>query len=270
MIINDWIKHEDIDRTSGAICLFIYLLRTATAEQLAALLDIDRRSVVQYIYLLNQRGKKRLIRSYRIGSHGVHLYTLLSAGLSEVSDILGKVNYYPISPRQCRHWKGVNDIFLRIIHEIGLERFANDFLWFSTFQAKQTLFEAWNQYKKWNTDQRKEEYKTMIEPDALLRILNLAACWLEYDNNTEVKGVLRKKYDEYTKRLPPIGNTDPVFWVCPNERRRDELKRWWLEWKEEPEQQGRVFPVMRFFAPGEETKVIMNLYDRLANQKTAI
>jgi hypothetical protein len=272
MIINDWIKHEEVDRTGGAVLLFLYLLRAATADHLAALLDVDRRSVVQYIYLLNQREKKRMIRSYRLGSQGIHLYTLLPRGIEEVSDIMGKVNYYPISRAQAKHWKGLSDIFLRIINEIGLERFSTDFHWCSTYYTKQYLFEEWNRLKRWNSDQRKDEYKTMLAADALLRILGRAACWIEYDNNTERKNILRGKYHEYTERLAPIGNTDPVFWVCPNERRRDELKRWWLEWKEEPEQKGKVFPVMRFFSSGEETKMILNAYDRLLenHKKTAI
>jgi hypothetical protein len=275
MIINDWIRTEegDIDRTGGLIFLLLYLLRAATADQLAALLDIDRRSLVQYIYLINKRENKKMIRSYRIGSHGVHLYTLLPRGVSEVSDILGKVNYYPISRKQAQHWKGINDIFLRIIHEVGIEVFARHFIWHSSYYAKQYLFEEWNRVNKWNSDQRQEEYKSMLEADALLRILNQAAAWLEYDNNTERKHILRGKYNEYTNRLSPIDNSDPVFWVCKNARRRDELKRWWMEWKNEPEQQGRTFPVMRFFASGEETKIITGVYDRLMenqDKKTAI
>lgn len=268
MVINDWIDRNDIPKTRDAVFLFLYLLRTATAGHLAALLGLKKHSVVQYIYRINRQGRR--ILSYNLG-RGERVYTLLPKGVEEVAQILDEVRYYPISRRQGKHWRGLNDIFLRLIQQVGLQEFRNNLAWYTPSQAKQNLFELWNRLADWNEKERQEKYKVMLAPDGRLNILGEVSCWIEYDCASEKKTAIRSKYKEYLDRLVPIANTDPVIWICPTARRENELRKWWEELKKEleskPEQEYAYFPLMQFFVAGEETGKFVDVYNRIQPTK---
>jgi len=58
-------------------------------------------------------------------------------------------------------------------------------------------------------------------------IFDEIARWIEYDNDTEAPRIIEKKLREYVKTLNRVDNHDPVIWVAPTEKRKNELKDIW-------------------------------------------
>lgn len=268
-----WVQHPDLSRIEELL-VHIANLRMPTASQLAALMGIKKESVVKNICLLNKE-EKQTIRAMKLrGVNSEKVYWLGKRACELVSETTGeKVPYYEFSRRkgQSRHTKGLNDILIRLIKAGGIDQVKKYCTWWTTKGAKQEIFDLWQIMEQWDHETAKEEFKTMLSPDARFRAAN-QHYWVEYDNDTKERGAIWEQYELYICKLLPINNNDPVIWVAKDATRRDELKKWWELYKQNPpitpelqdviariESRGEQLrlPEMHFFAPGEETKPLL-------------
>lgn len=263
-----WVRHPDLSRMEEML-VHIANLRMPTAAHLAALMGLTKKSIVQNIYLLNKEDKNtiRSMKLKRVDSEKV--YWLGRRACQLVEETTGQsVEYYEFTRHkgQSRHTKGVNDILIRIIEKVGLEQAKEHCTWLNGKSAKQVIFQAWRAMEQWEPDQATEEFKTMLSPDARCSITD-RDYWIEYDNDTKERGAIFEQYERYVTRLVPVQNRDPVVWVCKDVRRRDEMARWWDQFKSAPptsemqvmiarlQAEGKQIypPEMHFFAQGDET-----------------
>jgi hypothetical protein len=269
-----WVKNPDLSRMEELL-VHIANLRMPTAAQLAALMGITKKSVVQNIYLLNKE-EKHTIRSMKMRrADSEKVYWLGRRACQLVEETTGeKVEYYEFSRRkgQSRHTKGVNDILIRMIEKAGLDDMKKHCAFWNGKGAKQEVFQAWKLMEGWDEEQAAEEFKSMLSPDARFTIGGERSHWLEFDNATKEKGAIFCQFELYVVKLVPIGNRDSVIWVCKDDQRRDEMIRWWREFKaappSTPEMQAAVarvkgegkkfyLPEMHFFSQGDETAPLL-------------
>lgn len=264
-----WVHHSDLSRMEELL-VHIVNLRMPTAAHLAALMGITKKSVVQNIYLLNKEEKNtvRSMKMRRVNSEKV--YWLGRRACQLVEETTGeKVEYYEFARHkgQARHYKGINDILVRMIKEVGLDDVKKYCQWWNSKGAKQEVFQAWQLMEQWEPEKVLEEFRSMLSPDARFSVAGKAA-WIEFDNDTKERGAILDQYELYVVKLVPIQNTDPVVWVCKDKRRRDELEKWWKEYSSNPlvtpelqnmitrvqgEGKNIYLPKMIFFTQGEET-----------------
>lgn len=268
-----WVRHSDISRMEELL-VHIYNLRMPTSAQLAVIMGLSKHDIVRRVYLLNKEQKKT-VQSMKLRDVSTEkVYWLGRRGCQILEGTLGKkVEYYEFSRKkgQSRHNKGLNDILIRLIELGGLDEVKKYCAWWNTRGAKQELFQIWKQSEQWDLEKEKEEFKTMLSPDARLRVGDWMY-WIEYDNDTKERAAIWEQFELYVTKLVPINNHDPVVWVCKDGRRRDEMKQWWDLYKENPplspelqevvaRKQGRgesmYLPKMHFFAAGEETKSLL-------------
>jgi DNA-binding MarR family transcriptional regulator len=269
-MIFDYIAHDELDRIEELlVCLHHF--RRATAEHLAVFLGIKRETVVVMIHQLNKKGK--YIEGVRTkGRTGRKLYHLGQKGCIAVSEILGeRVNYYNYSKFQGKHHMGNIEILVRLVEKIGIDQAIEHLTWYNTKETKRILFTPWREAMRdtMNSDQLKQMYDEMIEPDSRLLIGDFGL-WLEYDNDTEKDWKVKRKFDQLIEALVPIQNKDPVIWVAPTEKRRKQLQIWWEEVQNKPSHQKNLaehpddfyFPPMYFFVAGEETETLIGMIQK--------
>lgn len=182
------------------------------------------------------------------------------------------------SDAQWKHYLGLNDILVRLIQAVKdpqeqeqdfMHTVLNRIKWHNTWAATDFLFRSMElmYQEKWKKDPKKarDERKEIIHPDAYL-IFDEIARWIEYDNDTEAPRIIEKKLREYVKTLNRVDNHDPVIWVAPTEKRKNELKDIWeyiqgtfdvVENGTIEENQVSFLPEMYFFQAGEEVEFIV-------------
>lgn len=263
-----WVGHPDLS-LSEQLLTHIGNLRTPTADQLAVLMGRSKQCIVAMIHRLNKKGE--MVRSMKLkGNSSPKVYYLGRQGVQMVEDLTGiRYEYHEFARKggQARHTKGINDILIRMIQEFSLEDIKKHCKWWNTRGAKQELLNQWQEVFAWDSERIAEEAKMFLSPDARFEVANQAR-WIEFDNDTKDENLIRGQIQLYLIKLIPIGNKDPVVWIARDERRRDELKRWWEKYSANIpvtpelkqmlntlEVRGKEFylPKMYFFAPGEET-----------------
>ncbi|MDN4595150.1 hypothetical protein [Polycladomyces subterraneus] len=120
-------------------------------------------TVIYMIHTINKNERGRAVESYKLrGTHSPKVYTLGPRGCQIVGKTLGiKVEYYPFSKRQGRHYCGINDILYRIVKALGIDNVIQRVKWWNTRGAKQVIFNEWAQTlaqlgRPWDEEQAKE------------------------------------------------------------------------------------------------------------------
>jgi hypothetical protein len=258
---------KQLDSNRMRLLYALFKLGMADQYQLSVILQMSLNNIQQTIKRLNycstEEGK--VILSYRKYQHP-RMYALGPVGWKMIMDYLQEDSrYYEKSEFQMSHYRGVTGILARLIQRMGYEQALERLEWYNTLEATECLKYPWSlaRWNEWKSDSRlrREEEKRMIRPDSRL-MLDDQAYWIEFDNGTELEKQIKEKYRMYIRtlgNLPSYTNLhNPVVWVTTNEKRKNQMKQWWLVVKEEPEFQDYTWkPLMGFFVPGEETELLL-------------
>ncbi|MDA8352252.1 MAG: replication-relaxation family protein [Firmicutes bacterium] len=245
----------------------LFVFGMANRYQLAEMLNCSVHNVDRIIkewnrklpqtdrFILARRPARDQPRMYYLGPRG---WDLVTEWMEENRRFFGK------KKRRAGHYRGVTEIFLRLVRRIGYRELPERLVWQSEYEAWETILYPWSlaNAERWKDPQvRDEEQQLLTRPDARA-IVNGLPYWLEYDHDTKREAPMKeqlRRYIESLAYLPPYVDVHhPVVWVVPNERRRRELKKWWSVVRKEPDyQELDLIPEMHFFVQGEETNFLL-------------
>jgi predicted transcriptional regulator len=210
-------------------------------------------------WISSVRGKERgSSRLYKLGPKGIQL----------AAKALYTSSYEELDIAQREHFRGLNEILVRLIRKMGRQEIIQHAEWYNTKDAFQELIRIWEWYRQsdWIDDPklRKEHLKKLARPDGLL-ILNDQRAWIEYDTGSEDAPQLEDKYKRWANSLVPFNIQDPVVWITPKESRTKKLAALWEYRKSRLKM--KYYPNMLFFTAGEDTDFFLTtLQSTLTNQ----
>lgn len=286
MTLTKWIDHPELNRKEQLLML-LHSLRLATREQLALLMGVKPSTIDLYIYELNQgkavrrknrtqkaverseqkraiyRQRGQIIESIRYRANTPVAYCLSTRGARIVSKLLGeKVPYRDYSYSQLAHHIGINNILLRILERFTLQELKTRGDWFNTTEASALLKSTWSrilaqaiEHRAITKDAAKLKLEEVPKPDACFS-LDGKRVWIEYDNDTERRHKLIKKYQDCIEYMSAFN--EPIVWVCSrlNPTRAQYLSQLWHQVKE----QHHDAPAMFFFQEGEEVHFLIHYF----------
>ncbi|PTM52173.1 replication-relaxation family protein [Desmospora activa] len=206
-------------------------------------------------FILARRPSRDQPRMYYLGSRG---WTLVMEWMEESR------RYYGKKKKRAGHYRGLTDIFLRLVQRIGYDHLPDRLIWQSDYEAWETICYPWRlaNSERWKDPRvREEEQQLLTRPDARV-IVDGYAYWVEYDHDTKREAPMKEQFGRYIESLAYLPSYvdvhHPVVWVVPTEKRRHDLKSWWSTVKREPDYQDLEYkPEMRFFLEGEETSFFL-------------
>lgn len=261
----DWLFHPDYTKKEKLLWV-LFSLGMADRNHLAQALNCSVYNVDRIIKEWNrkQSATDRTILVRRPARDQPRMYYLGPRGWAQVMEWLEEDRRYNgKGKRIAGHYRGINEIFLRLVSGIGYEQIRERLTWYSSYEAWEILLYPWSlaNAERWKDPEvRKEEEQLITRPDARV-VIEDQAFWVEFDNGTKRERPIKDQFRRYIQSLAYlpeyVGVHDPVVWVTTTEKRRKDLKRWWSIIKREPEYENlERIPDMYFFIEGEETKFL--------------
>jgi hypothetical protein len=267
--------HPDLNRQEQLMA-FIFKLGMLERSQLATLMATTEINIKQLIHNIRHqeissekqekdkwinsvRGKKRESkRLYKLGPKGLQL---------AAKALYYTGSYEELDTAQREHFRGLNEILVRLIRAIDRQETIQYAEWYNTKDSFQELIRIWEWYrqKQWLDDPklRKEDIRKMARPDALL-ILNNQRAWVEFDTGSEDTPQLEDKYKRWAYSLVKFNIQDPVVWITTKESRTKKLSSLW-EYRKSMLNM-KYYPSMYFFTAGEDTDFFLSMLQSTKNQ----
>lgn len=244
---------------------YIYAFTMVSAQQLAALMETEKGTVVTYVHRLNKKGEMVIShhppRSKRIREKlkekiGPRMYSLGIDGLRVMEELLEiDISQYQVKGRQSEHYWGITETFIRLYQALGYDEVMERIEWHNTKEASRMFVDNWHQLRGRKIEDKfkyMEEKKELPRPDFRM-LIDTVPIWGEYDTGSS--GLNQKvipKMKLYTKWMLLLQDQTPILWVTDQENRRDNLKEAWESVKADPvydelkDTEGFFFPKMNF------------------------
>ncbi|MRG28499.1 replication-relaxation family protein [Laceyella tengchongensis] len=266
-MVIDVLRNDELE-TQEKMMLLLFYLGMADRYQLAKLLARSVHTVDQTIKRLNKKSKeeKHIQSCTAPFNKGPRMYQLGPAGWKWVMGWLEEDRrYYERSESQKRHYRGMTEILIRLMHAMGRDEALDRLRFYNTYEATEMFRYPWEvvKWQEWQDMKlRQEEDKELPRPDLCLEIDDVSF-WIEYDtaneSPTKIKAKYRRYYRAYNQLATRSSSRKPVVWVTTS-RSRVELMKSWLEvvrreW--EFREMKNPPPEMRFFKEGEETSYFL-------------
>ena len=262
----DLLFHPDYTKKEKLLFV-LFFLGMADRFQLAETMNCSVHNIDRMIKAWNHKlpPANRYILARRPARNRPRMYYLGPRGWTQVMQWLEEDRqYYGKKKKTASHYRGINEIFLRLVRRIGHDQLRDRLRWYSSQEAREIMIYPWSlaRAEEWKDPKVKEEEQQLItRPDARA-VIDGRGFWIEYDNGTKREAPIKEQFRRYIESLsylPAYTNVrNPVIWVVPDEKRRRQMKEWWSTVKHEPNYEGLDWiPEMHFFVAGEETDFLL-------------
>lgn len=250
--------------TREKLLLTLYYLGMADKNQLATILNRTVYTITTTIQRLNKKDpdEKHIISVSAPFQKGSKMYQLGPAGWKWVMAFLElDRKYYERSDAQKRHYRGMTDILVRLVKELGHER-LNRISYHNTYEASEKFRYPWEAiYHDLDEKEKRERMNDLPEPDLMITY-GEDSCWVEYDVGTEGSTFIHDKNRRYFRAYKQLSKSSishkPIVWIAMTKSRADRLKVWAEMVASEPEFKDIKFPPQMFFlVEGEEIPFLL-------------